>query len=497
MSVRGHQSIHQSINTKKQSLTRQRGVIALITLLSIAIFALAVVTTTAAFAVDELQMANSGNVIDQTYYAAEAGLNEGLYRLITDSAPGNEYDLNIQGVAVNVQVLNGVSATSRRLVSTAIDSNGNQRQVEIIADTSEFGIGLDHAIQGGSGGIFLDNNSVIIGNVYANGDILPASGGARGEIRGNVWAALNEDDGSISTIRGVDVFDPDGLGVAGNVHGGYIEDSNIATSLKYETVDNDTEVAGALCDGNNPACSQTASPPTRSFPLTDADINLIKTEINDAGNPVLYPDAADCPGAFDDGTFYCISGVNQTISNQKIEGNLYVGNGATLTFDGNVYITGDVILDNNGIIRIDPAGDLCTVNQDPDDNQEPNSVLVVVDGVIDINNNYTVEGCLNGTGNVLSYIMLISTTDAGTDGAFDPRPWAIYASNNSESIVFATIHGMLKVKNNGTLNAAVAKKLFLEPNSVVTFNPNFSSIVSGNGGGGANVGTQFGTWHEL
>ncbi len=480
----------------KSYFKKQKGVVSLITLLGLSVVSLALISTISILAIDELKMINMGNVIDQTYYSAEAGLNEGLYRLIKNTAPGSEYNLNIDGVDVKVEVFNGISATTRRIISTATDLNGNKRQVEIIADTSEFGIGLDHAIQGGSGGIYLDNNSVIVGNVYANGDILPASGGARGEIRGNVWVAHNEDSGDISTMRKVDVLDIDNLGAEGKVFGGNIIDSNIDTSLTYETVSN-TYVNGSICNQNNISCQKGVSPPAHPFPLTVEDIEMMKTNIENSGNPILIPIPDDCSNTYADGTFFCVEGSNITISNQKIEGNLYVGNGATLTFDGNVYVTGDIIFDNNVTIKIAPNGDLCTVGEDPDDNEEPHSVLILASGTIEVEPNNFVQGCLDADGNSLSYIMLISTTDAGTSGATDLRPWAIYASNNSDSIVFATIYGMLKVKNNGTLNAAVAKKLFLEPGSKVTFNPNFSSIIAGEGGGGAEVGAKPGTWKEL
>lgn len=84
----------------------------------------------------------------------------------------------------------------------------------------------------------------------------------------------------------------------------------------------------------------------------------------------------------------------------------------------------------------------------------------------------------------------------GGPPTFDPDEPAIYASNNSTSVVFGALHGMLKVKNNGALNAAAAEALYLEPNSEVTFNPFLTSFNVPSGGDGEPVGTAIGTWQE-
>jgi hypothetical protein len=55
---------------------------------------------------------------------------------------------------------------------------------------------------------------------------------------------------------------------------------------------------------------------------------------------------------------------------------------------------------------------------------------------------------------------------------------------------------MLKVKQNGALNAAAAKVLHLENNSEVTYNPLLAAF-SVPSGGSDEVGTALGTWQEL
>jgi hypothetical protein len=157
-----------------------------------------------------------------------------------------------------------------------------------------------------------------------------------------------------------------------------------------------------------------------------------------------------------------------------VSGDFYLGNGASLELTGNLWVTGDILLDNNGTIQV--ASTLGS-----------GSVVIIADGIVDVNNNYTIQG----SGDPRSFILVVSMSFNNT--AANP---AIYASNNSDSIVFAALKGMLKVKNNGQLNAAAAKTLYLEPNSQVTYNPNLKAF-SIPSGGGNNVGTALGTWEEL
>jgi hypothetical protein len=333
------------------------------------------------------------------------------------------------------------------------------RTVQIVANVSSFAGGFDYAVQGGTGGIFLDNNSLIIGDVYSNGDILPASGGARGDVQGDAWAA------TFSTI--------DRVTATGDMHADNITRSTIGGAAFYQTIDISTLVQGNSC---NPTPTfncfpGSPDPNPRPFPIDDSDVQTWKDDITNTGTTLsLNPD--DCPVAYQVGT-YCVTS-NATLGNSRIPGNFYVGNGATLTLTGNLWVTGKIILNNNGTIRLDPS-------------LGGNSVVVIADDIIDVNNNYTIQG----SGDPRSFIVMISMSTS-----FDLAAPAIYASNNSDSIVFAALHGMLKVKNNGALNAAAAESLFLEPNSTVTYNP-FLAGFTIPGGGGETVGTSLGTWEEL
>ena len=469
---------------------KERGVIAIVTLLGVTTFALAIVVTLTDLALEELKMVSAGSVIDKTYYAAEAGLNQGLYKMIQYSSPAT-YNITINDIDVEVTIAADPSDGYKRVVkSQATGSEGNIRTVQVVADTSSFAGGFDYAVQGGSGGVYLDNNSEVIGDVYANGPILPASGGATGSVTGNAWSA---------TIEAITGF-IDKVNVSGDIHAHTINRSTISGNAYYfdnASIDTATRVKGQACNPSpHSSCfPDSVDPGERSFPIKPADVENWKlTEFTLADE--IFPNPANCPPAKDDGDFYCVQ-TNEIIGQKHIKGNLYVGNGATLTLAGDfLWVDGDIIFDNNGTVSV-KEDDLCVFDIDGDGNDDEvfNTAIVIADGKVDVSNNYTFNGCVKDS-QVMSGIILISTRDDGVNPVLNTSNPDIYASNNSNSIIFSAINGLLKVKNNGSLNAAAAITLFLEPNSTVTFNPFLSSFVIGSGGG-EEIGTSPGTWQEL
>ena len=68
---------------------KSEGMVATIALLGVSVVALAVISTATVLAIGELKMSQDGGSLDKTFYAAEAGLNEALYRLINDPGVGS------------------------------------------------------------------------------------------------------------------------------------------------------------------------------------------------------------------------------------------------------------------------------------------------------------------------------------------------------------------------------------------------------------------------
>ncbi len=423
----------------KVKLRNEKGMVAVLALLGISAATLAIASTLVSISLNELRMASSGGAIDQTFYAAESGLNDALYRLVKDPVPGS-HNFDYGNTTISIDTLPNPANPYQRIVeATATDENGNIRKVRVLANTDAFATGFDYAVQGGVGGVYLKNNSRIIGDIYSNGSILPQTGGSNKYIEGKAWVA--------GTNR------LDSVQITGDVFAHEIRDSIIAGDAYYQAIDNDTTVSGSICP-NSHCHGSNPDQPAKPFPLKDSDILKWKNDINASGNPVLGPDPLTCPAGPHYNGYYCVIG-NTTLGNQKIDADFYLGSGGSLTLSGNIWITGDIEIANNGPsdagnIRIDSSlGGFSTV--------------VITDGRVEVLNNCVIQG----SGDPRSFILLVSTSTSIT-------PPAIEGSNNSNSIVFAAMKGRLLVQPGGMLNAVLAHEIFLENNSRITYNPNLS-----------------------
>lgn len=174
----------------KFSKTRRRpGAIATLTILGIMSIVLIVMVSVSSAATGNLQSARATTSSGATFFAAEAGINEGLYNLIKDPTI-RELNRTINGV--NVEVVIEASGHNRTIRSTATDSSGKIRVLAISAVVSSFAPGIEYALQTGEGGLDGFNNSIVIGDIYSNGNIRGFGGApsSRMSITGNAWVAV-------------------------------------------------------------------------------------------------------------------------------------------------------------------------------------------------------------------------------------------------------------------------------------------------------------------
>src|SRR4030043_1925064 len=93
------------MNSNKFSLKNNYGMIAIIMVMIVATVALAVVSTATVISMSNYKMSRDPGAFDQTYYAAEAGLNEGLYRLSLSPYPTTTpYHLTVNNSSVDIEI---------------------------------------------------------------------------------------------------------------------------------------------------------------------------------------------------------------------------------------------------------------------------------------------------------------------------------------------------------------------------------------------------------
>lgn len=159
---------------------------AILMLVGVAVFTVAVMTTVATIASRQSQAVNAALATERTFYAAEAALNQLLYGLISDSTPHPTpfaVSVPIPGVTVTATVT--ASGFQRTVSVIAQDTTQKVRTLEVRVNTSSFAGGFVYGAQTDVGGIKMESSdSTINGDIYSNGDVTGS-----GTINGDVTVA--------------------------------------------------------------------------------------------------------------------------------------------------------------------------------------------------------------------------------------------------------------------------------------------------------------------
>lgn len=119
-----------------------------------------------------------GNSVDssQSYFTAEAGIEDAVYRIARGKQYTTNYSLTVGSGSTQVDISGPLSA----LVVTSkgnISSRYRKLEVNLGTTQSTTNISFNYGVQVGYGGLEMKNNSGVNGNVYSNGNIT-GSGGA-------------------------------------------------------------------------------------------------------------------------------------------------------------------------------------------------------------------------------------------------------------------------------------------------------------------------------
>jgi hypothetical protein len=173
-----------------------RGAIAILALLGVSAFAMMVFTTLSVLAASELRMSLDATASERTFYAAEAGINEAIRRLITNPMPGTftlPTDLT-DSTTVSVTIdPNPTDPYQRIVTSRATDATGKQRTLRITVNSSSYSGSFNYAVQSGQGGFVMQNNAQVIGDIYSNGNVTASN---NGHMLGETWIAVGENQGT-------------------------------------------------------------------------------------------------------------------------------------------------------------------------------------------------------------------------------------------------------------------------------------------------------------
>lgn len=395
------------------------------------VMALTMTIGTIGLSVINIKISRNSLTSSQSYYAAEAGVEDALLRLAKTKQWSNTYSFPVGSGTTAVSIAPQIGGVY--LVRGTGHIQSKVRKAEVSFATSyQIEGSLIYGVQVGDGGMTMDNNSQVIGNVFSNSTI-----SGSGSITDSVTVA-----GNGNKIDGINI------GVNARVH--TCEDSDIGGTLTYVSGGSITRcTAGSTVDGGPNAIDPLP------FPITQDMINTWKNEatantIN--GNLTVT--------------------TNTSLGPVKINGNLLIENGVTVTMTGTIWVTGTLDTNNNAIVRLDSG-------------YGNTSGILIADGNVKISNNVT----LASTGSLNSYLLVVGNSSS-TNNA---NP-AMDVSNNVNGAILFTPNGLMVVHNNVDLLEATAYQLHLNNNATVTYEQGLANVTFSSGPSGG-AGILY--WHEV
>ena len=162
---------------------KQTGVAAiLITILVLAIF-FGVIISMSVLAVSQNKITHNIVKSSQAYLAAEAGVEDSIYRIIKGKNYLASNFLNVASSTVNVNISD---VNNQKIIQVSGEQNNRFRNLEAKLTISTQAISFYYGVQVGEGGLTMDNNSQVQGSIYSNGSI---QGGSGAIITGDAWVA--------------------------------------------------------------------------------------------------------------------------------------------------------------------------------------------------------------------------------------------------------------------------------------------------------------------
>lgn len=234
-------------------------------------------------------------------------------------------------------------------------------------------------------------------------------------------------------------------GVTGLISGVTIGTGSIGNAYAHTV--NDATIGGLnFCktgSGNNKTCDPSKSDPIqKSMPISERSIQAWK-EVAEKGGVTIGNYTV--PASMD-------------LGSQKITGNLNILNGKTLTLGGVIWVQGNLIIENNCLVKLNSSfGN--------------SSEVIIVDGTITISNNAK----FGGSGADGSYVLVISTSSSTS---------AISLANNAGAVALYAANGTINVANNGGAKSINGYSIHLAPNVVIEYDSGLTDLnfVSGPSG---------------
>src|SRR3989344_3188338 len=162
---------------------QRRGQAALIAVMLMLAIMISAIFGASSLALRQAKVAEASTRARNAYFAAEAGIEDAVYRIKRGKNVTASFSLVINGATATTTVLTPLP--SRKEVFSSGNFAGALRGAKSVLTTSS-GVTFTYGVQVGDGGLEMENTSQVIGSVYSNGDI---EGENSPEITGDVFLA--------------------------------------------------------------------------------------------------------------------------------------------------------------------------------------------------------------------------------------------------------------------------------------------------------------------
>ncbi len=408
-----------------------RGFVVILATLLVLSAGLVIVLSAGYISLNNIKAVRNNAYSIQAYYAAEAGIEDSLLRLLDsdmqDPDPSN-YSLIVGDAGATLEI--SQDPVSGTWTITSLGNRSNRiRKVKTVLIVATTDISFHYGVQIGAGGLTMEGNSKVRGNVYSSGPITGDSSSDDDRVYGDVYSAS-----SFGRIDELKVKKSSPGAEDGNAHANTISNSDIANGAYYQNISETT--ADSYYPGS-------PDPAVEEMPISEEEITGWKNSAVSGGTI---------------GSYFLGGNDEDTLGPKKIYGSLTVSSNAILTITGTIWVTGNIILDSNAVLQLDSGyGSL--------------SDVIVADGKISIDSNVVLCGsegrkprkkrCNPSVG---SYLMILST-----DNSLDPNNPAISSSSNTESAILYASQGMIVCSSNAKLKEVTAYALHLDSNAEVTY----------------------------
>lgn len=425
--------------------TINKGQIMVLTALFFLWISVTVILGIATPAVRHITMATAISLSKESYYLAEAGMEDAVFRLITGlPVPANQ-TFYVNGNPITVTVVD--EGVDGKEVTAQGETAGFSRKIQTHVVQGS-GSSFHYGIQAGRGGFILANSATVNGNVHSGGSII----GAGNTISGDVVSS--GPTGRIEKIR-----------VTGNAYANIIKDSIIEKNAYYKTITGSTVYGTQYPE----------SPDQPHVPLPISDEQIAEWENDAEAGGVI--DGASCSGGK-----YNVD-TSMTLGPVKINCNLEIkGNNVILTVAGPIWVVGNIDTQTGPTIRVDPSLD-------------NKSVVVIADNPADrINSSKIIleqNTKFQNSGNPNSYIFMISQNNSSeTGGSID----AIDMGQSAGAMVAYAPHGQITLGQSVGVKEATAYKIILTNTANVTYETGLPNALFSSGPSG---GYEILSWLEI